>query len=90
MVDLERSCSMANLDTPTIASGPFPLPTTKEWGEGQGEGPPNNVEAAETIPSPQPLPSSPRSSLAGRGSGCIPNNGGSMHAPFFWKPGGAS
>src|SRR6266496_6243492 len=43
----------------------FPLPTTKEWGEGQGEGRPTCVLIAWTNPSPQP---SPRSSLTGRGS----------------------
>src|SRR2546422_3937513 len=58
----------AHLDTTTIANKGFPLPTTKEWGEGKGEGPPNNVEAAETSPSLQP---SPRSSLAGRGSDAL-------------------
>ena len=42
-----------------------PLPTTKEWGEGQGEGLRKNVRASKTSPSPRP---SPRSSLAGRGS----------------------
>ena len=51
----------ARLDTTTIASGLFPLPTTKEWGEGQGEGQPIDVAGAETNPSP-------RSCLAGRGS----------------------
>ena len=28
----------AHLDTTTIADKGFPLPTTKEWGEGKGEG----------------------------------------------------
>jgi hypothetical protein len=41
-----------HLDTTTIASQGFPLPMTKEWGEGKGEGPPNNVTGAETSPSP--------------------------------------
>src|SRR5438552_15367906 len=30
----------AQLDTTTIADKGFPLPTTKEWGEGKGEGQP--------------------------------------------------
>src|SRR5438876_6704973 len=55
----------AQSHTTTIATKGFPLPTTKEWGEGKGEGQPKNVGAAETNPSPQP---SPRSCLAGRGS----------------------
>src|SRR2546428_11778627 len=58
----------AHLDTTTVASKGFPLPATKEWGEGEGEGAPNNVAAAERNPSPRP---SPRSCLAGRGSDAL-------------------
>src|SRR5439155_9805168 len=35
-----------------FASGGFPRPTTKEW----GEGPSKIVEASRTVPSPQPFP----------------------------------
>ena len=34
----------------------FPLPTTQEWGEGEGEGYLNRVVAEFTNPSPQPCP----------------------------------
>src|SRR6266699_3049660 len=51
----------AHLDTATTGDCPSPRPTTKEWGEGQGEGPRRNVPTGRTNPSPH-------SCLAGRGS----------------------
>jgi len=38
--DSRVSTPEAHLDTITIADKGFPLPTTKEWGEGKGEGQP--------------------------------------------------
>ena len=61
----------------------FPLPTTKEWGEGQGEERPNRVVTACTSPSPQP---SPRSSLAGRGSNGARSGGTVEMRPLVTKP----
>src|SRR5207247_1022371 len=56
------------LVSPTPAAGRLTLPTTQEWGEGKGEGIPI-IRFDGTCPSPQP---SPRSCLAGRGSGRLP------------------
>ena len=45
----------------------IPLPTTKEWGEGEGEGQFNRVIAEFTNPSPQPSPLVPRGEPARSG-----------------------
>ena len=60
-----------HLDTSTLQASRkyFPLPTTKEQGEGQGEGNPMINSSVLTAPSPRP---SPRSSLAGRGIAALP------------------
>ena len=59
-----RPRSRVHLDTTTIASKGFPRPTTKEWGEGQGEGSPKkprsrNKELLTDEAFPQATPACP-------------------------------
>ena len=59
--DSRVSTPEAHLDTITIADKGFPLPTTKEWGEGKGEGQPKERPGCGNEPfSPTLSPLVPR------------------------------